>query len=73
MSDNCAIVCSSVNNLICGCNSDGGKKCSGYCTCPSNRTNTKDTPTYSSYTAYCYKVNSYKKNNTKNNNDVRCS
>lgn len=74
MSDsNCAIVCNVVDALVCGCNSDGGRSCSGYCSCTGNRSSRKTSPTYSNYTPYCYVVNSYKYKNTPNNNNIKCS
>ena len=73
MSDNCAIVCNAVDALACGCNSDGGRICSAYSSCTSNRRTRKTEATYSEFTPYCYIVNSYKYDITKNSNDVKCS
>lgn len=73
MSDNCAIVCNAVEALVCGCNLDGGRICSAYSSCTSNRSTRKTEATYSEFTPYCYIVNSYKYDITKNSNDVKCS
>lgn len=74
MSDSCTIVCNTNNDNDCGCNIDGGKTCTGYCTCTGNRSRRLTSATYSPYVAYCRIVNSYKYDTTKNiTNSVVCS